>query len=113
MIGRLVLVALQFIAGWAATPFLERYIQLGGNAQTFVRGAIAAAVIWVVGLVGAQALKDVGTPSPATLTWALLGGLVGAALIVFRVPQMFQIALPAPPLTILLVCAMIGYHLKR
>ncbi len=113
MLGRLVLIAIQFAAGWAGTPLVERYIQVGGNGQTFVRGVIAAVLIWIIGLIGAQVLKDVGQPSPATLTWSLIGGLIGAALIVFKVPQMFQLPLPAPPLSILLGFAILGYHLKR
>lgn len=113
MLGRLALIALQIVVGWAGTPVIERYVSLGGDAQTFIRAAIAAVIIWLTGIVGAQFLKDVGQPSPATLTWALVAGLLGAALIVFKVPQMLQIALPAPPLAIILGCALLGYHLKR
>jgi hypothetical protein len=113
MLGRLVLIALQIAAGWGGTPMVERYVSVGGNAQTFIRGVIAAVIVWIVGLVGSQVLKDVSLPSPAKLTWAVAGGLIGAGLIVFKVPQMVQMPLPAPPLAILIGLAMLGYHLKR
>ena len=113
MLGRLGLIALQIVVGWAGTPMVERYVSLGGDAQTFVRGAIASVIIWLAGIVGAQFLKDVSQPSPATLTASLIGGLIGAAVIVFKVAQMFNLALPAPPLAIILGFAILGYHLKR
>lgn len=113
MFGKLVLIGLQIAGGWAGTPLVERYISMGGNAQTFIRGVIAAVVVWVIGLIGAQVLKDVSQPSPATLTWSVAGGLIGAAIIVFKLAQLAQISLPAPPLAIILGFAMIGYHLKK
>jgi len=113
MLGRLFLIAIQIVAGWAGTPWIERYVSLGGDAQVFVRAAIVAVIVWIMGLIGAQVLKDVAQPSPATLTWTLVGALIGAALIVFKVPQMFNLSLPAPPLAILLGLAILGYHIKR
>ncbi len=113
MLGRLALIGLQIAGGWAGTPLLERYISIGGNAQTFIRGVIAAVIVWVIGLVGSQVLKDVSQPSPATLTWSVAGGLIGAAIIVFKLAQMAQISLPAPPLAIILGFAILGYQIKR
>jgi hypothetical protein len=113
MLGRLVLIALQIVAGWLGTPAVERYVSIGGTPQIFIKGAIAAVIVWIVGLVGAQVLKDVGQPGPTKLTWAVAGGLIGAALIAFQVFQRFQMPPPAPPLAIILGLAMIGYHIRR
>jgi hypothetical protein len=112
MLGRLVLIALQAATAWFGAPQVLRYIpSVGGDVQIFIHGAVFAVIIWVVGLIGAQVLKDVGTPSPTTLSWALIGGLIGAALVVFKVPAM--IPLKFAPLFLPLGLALLGYHLKR
>jgi hypothetical protein len=113
MLGRLALIALQIVIGWLGTPVIERYISIGGNAQLFIKAAIAAVIVWLVGLVGAQVLKDIAQPSPAKLSWAMIAGLIAAALIVFQVAQRLGFALPAPQLAIILGFAIVGYHLKR
>jgi uncharacterized membrane protein YdcZ (DUF606 family) len=113
MLGRLVLIALQLGIGWFATPEILRYIRIGGDVQMFVEGAAAAVIVWVVGLVGAQALKEVSTPSPATLVWALIGGLIGAAIVVFKIPGMLQLPFSVPALMWPLGLAIVGYAIKR
>lgn len=111
MLGRLVLILLQLGIGWFGAPQVLRYVKLGGDAQIFVYAAAAAVIVWLVGLVGAQILKDVQTPTTATLAWALLGGLIGAALVVFKVPAMLPVS--SPPLLWPLALAVLGYALKR
>ncbi len=113
MIGRIALVALQIVIGWWGTPAIERYVSVGGDQQVFIKAAIAAAIIWLVGLSAGLVWKPWGRPSPEALAWALAGGLAGAAIVVFRVPQMLGVPLPAPPLAILLALAIAGYHIKR
>ncbi|MGH1353315.1 MAG: hypothetical protein ACRBBN_21285 [Methyloligellaceae bacterium] len=54
-----------------------------GPFEYFVIGVIFALLVWLVGHVGGVVLKDVKPPSPATLSYALIGALIGAALITF------------------------------
>jgi hypothetical protein len=111
MLGRLVLIALQIAVAWLVAPQVLRYISIGGDVQVLIHGAVFAVIVWVIGLIGSQVLKDVALPSPATLTFALVGGLAGAAMIVGKVPAM--IPLKFPPLFLPLGLAILGYHLKR
>lgn len=111
MLGRLILIALQIVVAWAGAPLVLKYVSLGGDVQTFIHGAVFAVLVWLTGVVGSLALKDVGMPSSATLTWALAGGLLGAALIVFKVPAM--IPLKFPPLFLPLGLAILGYTIKK
>ena len=111
MLGKLILILLQLAIGWVLTPMVLRYVPVGGDAAFFVQGVAAAIIIWLVGVIGAQILKDVGTPSGATLAWALIGGLVGAAIVVFKVNAMIPIS--APLLLWPLGLAVLGYALKK
>ncbi len=54
-----------------------------GFFDYFVMGVIFALLVWLVGHLGGVVLKDVKAPSPATLSYALIGALIGAALITF------------------------------
>jgi hypothetical protein len=110
MLGRVLLIVLQLAGGWAGAPYLLKYVSVGGDAQVFVHGAVFAVLVCVVGLVGSQVLKGVGTPSVTALALALAGGLIGAALIVFKVPAMLPLAFP--PLLLPLGLAILGYTLK-
>jgi hypothetical protein len=110
MLGRVVLIALQLAGGWAGAPYVLKYVSVGGDAQVFVHGAVFAALVWVVGLVGSQILKGVGVPSVAGFAFALAGGLIGAALIVFKVPALLPLAFP--PLLLPLGLAILGYAIR-
>jgi hypothetical protein len=67
MLARLVLLAAQLVAGWLATePILERLPPFAG-LRIFVYGLVAAVVVFIVGLVLSQILRDTGAPSRATL----------------------------------------------
>ena len=113
MIGYLILVVLQFAAAWYVAPIGLAYIPASGDVRTFVHAGLFAVIIWVVGLTGSFALKDVRLPSTSTLAAALIGALIGAAIIVF-VPQVLQyIPLRFPPLYVPLAGALIGYFARR
>jgi len=112
MVGYPILVILQFGGGWFAAPMVLRYIPVQGDPRTFVHGALFGMIVWVIGLVGAFALKDVRMPSTTTLAAALVGALIGAA--VMFVPQLLAaIPLKFPPLYLPLGGAIIGYLLRR
>lgn len=111
MLGRLVLVLLQLAIGWFGAPEVLRYVPVGGDAQVFVYAVAAAVIVWVVGLIGAQVLKDVGTPSAGTLAAALLGGIIGAAIVAFKLNAMVPISIP--PNLWPLGLATLGYALRK
>jgi uncharacterized membrane protein len=112
MLGRLVLILLQISIAWYVAPQIMRHIPVKGDPGLLVMGAVFALVAYLVGLLGAEILKDVARPSGAALTWALIGGLIGAALLL--VPQIWQaIPFKFDRLFLPLACSVLGYHLKR
>ncbi|MCB1519770.1 MAG: hypothetical protein KDJ37_04245 [Hyphomicrobiaceae bacterium] len=112
MIGHIVLVILQFVGAFFGAPEVLRYIPVQGDPRTFVHAAIFAMIVWVIGLVGSFALKDVRMPSTSTLATALVGALIGAALMF--VPQLLAaIPFKFPPLYLPLGGAILGYLLRR
>nr|PZN85782.1 MAG: hypothetical protein DIU57_05920 [Pseudomonadota bacterium] len=111
MLGRLVLILLQLAIGWFGAPQVLRYVPVGGDAQMFVYAVAAAIIVWLVGVIGAQILKDVPTPSAGTLAAALIGGLIGAAIVVFKLNQMIPVSVP--PNLWPLGLAVLGYALKK
>lgn len=112
MIGYLVLLVIQFAAAFVGAPLVLRYIPISGDLQTFVHAAIYAVIVWIVGLVGCFVLKEVRMPTTRTLASALIGALIGAALIF--VPW-FAAAIPFkfPPLYLPLAGALLGYLIRR
>lgn len=111
MLGRLVLVLLQLAIGWFGAPQVLRYVPIGGDAQVFVYAVAAAIIVWVVGLIAAQVLRDVRMPSAGTLAAALLGGIIGAAIVAFRLNTMVPIGIP--PNLWPLGLATLGYALRK
>jgi hypothetical protein len=79
MLGRLVLLLLQIVGGWFGSNAAMAYIPFG-EFRLFIFAVVAAIVVFFIGVIAAQVLKDVGTPSSSTLTWALLVGLLAAVL---------------------------------
>ena len=112
MLGYLVLVILQFAAAFVGAPLLLRYIPISGDPRTFVHAALFAVIVWVIGLVGSFVLKDVRMPTTRTLTAALIGAIIGAALMF--VPQLIAaIPFKFPPLYLPLAGAILGYLARR
>ena len=115
MLGRLVLILLQLAVGWFAGPMIMAKIPSFGGLNIFIYAAVFAIVIWLVGILGALVLKDVAQPSPATLTIALIGGLIGAGLTM--VPQITDaingVIRGIPTRAYPLIGAVIGYAVKR
>ncbi len=113
MLGRLVLSLLQLAGAWFGGLFIAKFIPLSGDLKIFVLAVLFAILVWLIGVIGAEVLKDVGRPSSATLTWALIGALIGAALIVFGPALLAQIPLKFNHLFLPLVLAVAGYAIKR
>jgi hypothetical protein len=116
MLSRLILLGLQLIAAWFAGPVIVRYIPGLGRMQLFVFAVAFAVVVWIVGLVLSQVLREVGMPTSSTLVSSLVVGLIGAALVTWLpvfVPDVRGAMRALPDLAYPLIGAVLGYHIKR
>jgi hypothetical protein len=116
MLSRLILLVLQLIVAWFAAPVIVRYIPGMGRLELFVYAAAFAVLVWLVGVVGAQVLKDTGTPSSAALASALVVALIAAAVYTWLptfVPDAKRVMLNLQEKAYPLIGAVLGYHLRR
>jgi hypothetical protein len=112
MLPRIVLIALQTAAAWLGAPAVLRLIPIAGDPRTFVHAAVFAVIVFLVGVLGALVLKEIATPSAATLSWTLALALCGAALL--YVPGLIQaIPLKFDRMLVPLVGALVGYGLRK
>jgi hypothetical protein len=110
------LLALQLVVAWVAAPVIVRYIPGLGRMQLFVFAAVFAVLVWIVGLVLSQVLRETGMPSSATLVAALIIALAGAALVTWLpalAPDLRATMRAIPDLAYPLIGAVLGYHIKR
>lgn len=113
MLGRLILLLLQIVIGWFGSNALMAYIQ-AGDLRLFIFATVAAVVVFVIGLIAGQVVKDVSVPSGRTVSSALLLAFIAAALWTFGpgllpdIPWARVLAEHA-----VLAGAIIGYHLKK
>ena len=116
MLSRLIFLVLQLIVAWFAAPVIVRYIPGMGRLELFVYAAAFAVLVWLVGVVGAQVLKDTGTPSSAALASALVVALIAAAVYTWLptfVPDAKRVMLNLQEKAYPLIGAVLGYHLRR
>ena len=112
MLSTLILIAIQFAAALLGAPVVMKMIPISGDLAGFVQAAVFAVIVWIVGLVGSFALKDVNLPSTRTLGAAAIGALIGAALIF--VPQLTAaIPLKIPGSYFAIIGAILGYMVRR
>lgn len=115
MLGRLLLILIQLGVGWFLGPLIATKLPDLGAINIFVYGAIFAIIVWCLGFLASVVLKDVGQPSSRTLTFALIGGLIGAGLTMLP-PFMDAVGTFAqgiPTMGYPLIGAVLGYQLKR
>ncbi|MFO1171882.1 MAG: hypothetical protein U1E49_13070 [Hyphomicrobiaceae bacterium] len=108
--GRIVLLVVQlivvFVVGTAAIKYLSFDI-----IKTFVYAVLFALLAWLTGIVGARILQGVSPPPQQALFTAIVGGLIGAALLF--VPQVRSLVPQLPELAWPVIGAVLGYHVKR
>jgi hypothetical protein len=116
MLARLVLLALQLIAAWFAAPIIVRYIPGMGRLELFVYAVVFAVLVWLVGVIGSQVLKETAMPSSATLVAALVVALIAAAIYTWLpmlLPDARRVMLNLPEKAYPLIGAVLGYHIRR
>jgi hypothetical protein len=116
MLSRLILLAAQLVVAWIGAPYVVRYIPGMGRMELFVYAAAFAVIVWVVGLVLSQVLRDTGQPSSATLVAALIVAVIAAAIYTWLpvvVPEAKRVLLNLQEKAYPLIGALIGYHIRR
>ena len=116
MLSRLILLAVQLVIAWFGAPYIMRYIPGSGGLQLFVYAIVFAVLVWLVGLVLSQVLREMGMPRAATLVTCMVVALIGAALITWLpvlVPDLGRTMRQVPTLAYPLIGAVLGYHIKR
>jgi len=116
MLSRLVLLVVQLVVAWFAAPYIVRYVPGMGRMEIFVYAAVFAVLVWVVGLVLAQVLRDMGQPSSGTLVSALIVAVIAAAIYTWLpalVPDAKRVLLNLQEKAYPLIGALIGYHILR
>ena len=114
MLGRLVLLLLQIAVGWFGTEAIMSQIRFG-QFRLFIFAVVAAIVVFLIGVIAAQVLKEVGTPSSRTLSWSLVFALIAAALWTFGptyLPELPWHQVRRAEYAVL-AGAIIGYMIKR
>ena len=118
MLGRLILILLQVAAAWGAGPFIfnfiREFIPVSGKFDLFIYAAAFALIAYVIGILAALVIKDVGSPSPAALTTSLVLALLAAAIATYGMDLIPQI--PGGTISkrgIVLAGAILGYMIRR
>jgi hypothetical protein len=111
MLGRLVLILLQIVGGWFGANAIMSAIKFG-QFRLFIFAVVAAIVVYLIGVLAAQVLKEVGAPSSSTLSAALVLALVAAALATWG-PQIIPAISQIPDNYLVLAGAILGYTLKK
>ena len=114
MLGRLVLLLLQVVGGYALAPIVMGYIPVPGSLSLFLYALFVSIIIFLIGLVGAQVIKDVSTPSSATLSSTLVLALIMALIWTFVPPLVPELPWSkVPDRWAVLAGAVLGYFAKR
>ena len=115
MLGRLILLLLQIVIAWLLAPIITDLINVNtGFFELFILAVIFAIIVFLVGVLGAQVLRDIGQPGSATLSFSLILALIFAAIATWG-PQLLPSALwtRVPEDVLVLAGAIIGYWAKR
>jgi uncharacterized membrane protein YoaK (UPF0700 family) len=114
MLGRLVLLLLQIAGGYFLGNIVMGYIPIRGDLSLFVYAVVVSVIIFLIGVVAAQIVKDVATPPPHALTSALILALIMALIWSFVPPLVPDLPWSkVPDRWAVLIGAVLGYFAKR
>lgn len=113
MLGKLVLFLLQVVIGWFLAPIIAGYIKINaGIFELFIFAVICAIIVFLVGVLAAQVLRDTGQPGGSTLSFSLIIALIFAAIAIWG-PKIVPDISSVPDHALVLAGAIIGYWAKR
>lgn len=113
MLSYVILIIFQTIAALGFAPVIVSYIPLQGDLTLFIFALVFALLIWLVGQIGGEVLKGLSRPSGAVLTTAMVGGLIGAAIIFFFPQIASYIPFQVQALYFPLIGAIAGYFVQK
>lgn len=116
MLGRLILFLLQVALGWFGSKALMDTVgsAVPSSLKLYVFAAVAAVVCYLIGIVAAIVLKEVASPSSATLSWSLTLAIVAALLWSFGPSILPQVPWgKIRPEHAVLAGAILGYIVRR
>jgi hypothetical protein len=115
LITRLILLIIQLAAAWYLAPIIKGFIPSFGRYDIFVWAVLFALLVTIVGWTGSLVLKEINSPTGATLATSLVLALVLAGLTL--VPQVKQAIVGVAPglrdIVWPLAGAVLGYFIKR
>ena len=115
MLGRLILLLVQVIGGWFGANAIMSAIKFG-EFRLFIFAVVASIVVFLIGVIAAQVLREVGAPGSPTLSRALTIAVIAALLWSFgpTLPLLKEIPWnKVPALYAVLGGAILGYHMKK
>lgn len=115
MLGYLVLIILQFGLCFYGLQYLMQFLPgvINGLPLLLLQGAIYGAIAFVAGLVFSFILKGVRTPGSGTAATSIIGGLIGAGVVIAL--DIFNVQMPIKlnDQFIVITGAILGYLVRR
>ncbi|MEO1207587.1 MAG: hypothetical protein AAFV45_14770, partial [Pseudomonadota bacterium] len=95
MLGYLILIIIQVAVSVFGLPHIMKFVPgvINGLPLLLLKGAIYGALVWAVGLIFSYILKGVRTPGGGTAATSIIGGLIGAGVVIAM--GMYSVAMPA------------------
>ncbi|MEO1694363.1 MAG: hypothetical protein AAFR55_03900 [Pseudomonadota bacterium] len=114
MLGRIVLILIQFGVSWRLAPEISRLLPDFGDMNIFAMAVIFGLMVWLIGVLGHLVLKDVAQPTPSTLAFSVLVAVIFAgATLIPDVTQAISRIVAVPIVLYPLIGAVLGYAVKR
>ena len=115
VLGYLILIIIQIAVSVFGLPHIMRFIPpvIDGLPLLLLKGAIYGALVWAVGLIFSFVLKGVRTPGGGTAASAIIGGLIGAGVVITL--DIYNVSLPAGISSefLLIAAAILGHLVRR
>ncbi len=113
MLPRLVLILLQLVLGYQGASFAMKYVPLSGDIRLIALVIVTSIIVWLVGFIGSEVLKETPRPGGATLTTTLVISAIAAALPLI-VSFIDGVSIPGNIVPFLpVIGATLGYQMKR